>query len=76
MAQLEVTLTCPACGHASLEIMPTDRCVAFHECGGCHALITPKPGDCCVFCSYADTRCPFVQDDTACPGPAPLPRSG
>ena len=71
MADLSVTLTCPHCGHASVETMPTNGCITFHECGGCHVVLTPKPGDCCVFCSYADKCCPFEQDGTTCPGPLP-----
>ena len=27
MADLLVTVTCPTCGHAAIETMPTDRCV-------------------------------------------------
>ena len=45
---LESTLTCPVCGFASVEHMPTDACVFFHECVGCHARLRAKPGDCCV----------------------------
>ena len=41
--------------------MPTDACLFFHECAGCHALLRPKPGDCCVFCSYGSVPCPPVQ---------------
>ena len=67
MADLTVTMTCPACAHAETEIMPTDRCVFFWECPACHAVIRPKGADCCVYCSYADKRCPFVQDDGPCP---------
>jgi hypothetical protein len=73
MADLVATLTCPACGHASVETMPTAGCVAFYECPRCQAAIVPKPGDCCVFCSYGDRRCPFEQDGTVCPGPLPPP---
>ncbi len=54
-------LTCPSCGHAQREIMPTDACQWFHECPACHALLHPKPGDCCVFCSYGSVLCPPVQ---------------
>ena len=36
MAELTVTLTCPACVHASIETMPTNGCVVFHECVACH----------------------------------------
>ena len=42
MADLLVTVTCPTCGHAVVETMPTDRCVFFWECPGCHAIIRPK----------------------------------
>lgn len=61
-------LTCPHCGFASLETMPSDACVFFHECAGCHALLSPKPGDCCVFCSYGSVKCPPVQEARDCCG--------
>lgn len=67
MADLNVTLTCPACGHSAVETMPLDRCVYFYDCKGCGVVLKPKPGDCCVYCSYGDKRCPFVQDDCPCP---------
>ena len=28
----------------------------------CGALLKPKPGDCCVFCSYGDVPCPPIQE--------------
>ncbi|MCB1907979.1 MAG: hypothetical protein KDH15_11450 [Rhodocyclaceae bacterium] len=57
----ESVLTCPLCGHAKVETMPTDMCLWFYECEGCHALLRPAPGDCCVFCSYGSVPCPPVQ---------------
>ena len=54
-------LTCPLCGHASEEVMPTSNCLYFYECRGCGTVLKPKLGDCCVFCSYADVRCPSKQ---------------
>jgi hypothetical protein len=42
--------------------MPTDACQFFHECKGCGALLKPKAGDCCVFCSYGDAPCPPIQE--------------
>jgi hypothetical protein len=51
-------LVCPECEWTSVETMPTDACVFFHECGGCAAMLRPRPGDCCVFCSYGDRPCP------------------
>lgn len=59
--QLSSTLTCPACGHSKVEVMPTNACTYFYECESCRALLKPLPGDCCVFCSYATVPCPPVQ---------------
>ncbi|MEW6133511.1 MAG: GDCCVxC domain-containing (seleno)protein [Pseudomonadota bacterium] len=55
------TLTCPACGQSKTETMSTDHCQWFYECTHCQALLRPKPGDCCVFCSYGDAPCPPIQ---------------
>ena len=71
MADLLVTVTCPTCKHAAAETMRTDQCVVFYECHACGRVLQPKAGDCCVFCSYGDKRCPFVQDDRECPGILP-----
>jgi len=59
------TLACPVCGRRETETMPTDACRYVYQCRGCAALIKPKPGDCCVFCSYGDTPCPPVQEERA-----------
>ena len=50
--KLESVITCPNCGYAMKETMPTDVCQYFYECENCKALIKPKAGDCCVFYSY------------------------
>ena len=63
---LQGTLTCPHCGHRSVETMPANVCVFFHDCTGCGALLRPKPGDCCVFCSWGDVPCPPVQQQHEC----------
>lgn len=60
--ELVSTITCPSCGHRSAEMMPIDACQFFYECEGCGALLKPKAGDCCVFCSYGDVPCPPVQE--------------
>lgn len=65
---IESVLTCPVCGHARLEIMPTDACQWYYACEACHALLRPKPGDCCVFCSYGSVPCPPVQAGGKGPG--------
>ncbi len=60
-AILESVLTCPHCGFAKLETMPTDACQFFYECQQCKAVLRPLPGDCCVYCSYGSVPCPSVQ---------------
>lgn len=63
---LRSTLTCPECGWQSTDTMPTDACRYYYECGGCGVLLKPKPGDCCVYCSYGDVPCPPIQQDKQC----------
>ena len=63
---LESTIICPHCAHAAAGQMPTNACTWFYECGGCAELLRPKPGDCCVFCSYGDVPCPPKQTGAEC----------
>jgi hypothetical protein len=65
VAVLESVLTCPRCGFSSRETMPTDTCQFFYECRDCKTLLRPKPGDCCVFCSYGSVKCPPIQEQGA-----------
>ncbi|OYV57862.1 MAG: hypothetical protein B7Z71_11830 [Acidocella sp. 21-58-7] len=60
---LESTITCPHCGFQATETMPTDACQYFYECKGCGTLLRPKPGHCCVFCSFGSVPCPPIQID-------------
>ncbi|MBU6411446.1 MAG: hypothetical protein KGR98_13765, partial [Verrucomicrobia bacterium] len=60
------TVACPQCGHQKTETMPTDACLYFYECENCHATLRPKPGDCCVFCSYGSVKCPPMQSGVGC----------
>lgn len=59
---LRSTLTCPECGQSKTEQMPTLACQWFYECENCNALLRPKAGDCCVFCSYGTVKCPSMQN--------------
>jgi hypothetical protein len=61
----ESLITCPQCGLQRMETMPSDACQFFYECTGCRAVLRPKPGDCCVFCSYGSVKCPPKQEDGA-----------
>lgn len=65
---LACEITCPDCGFRSIEQMPTDACMYFYECRGCRKLLRPKQGDCCVFCSYGNVKCPPVQLEGHCCG--------
>ena len=64
--ELRSLVTCPHCGFTSEETMPTNACLFFYECHGCHALLRPQPGDCCVFCSFGSVKCPPVQQSRSC----------
>jgi hypothetical protein len=68
---LTSVITCPACGHRERETMPADACQWFYDCKGCGAVLRPKPGDCCVFCSYGTVACPPVQAGGGCRAAAP-----
>ncbi|WP_281382777.1 GDCCVxC domain-containing (seleno)protein [Povalibacter uvarum] len=63
---LESHITCPACGHVSIETMPTDACIYFFECTRCKTLLRPQAGHCCVFCSYGSVPCPPMQSAESC----------
>ncbi|MEP1197886.1 MULTISPECIES: GDCCVxC domain-containing (seleno)protein [Alphaproteobacteria] len=65
---LQSTLTCPECGHAAEETMPTDACQWFYECKSCHTVLKPLEGDCCVYCSYGTVKCPPIQEGGSCCG--------
>lgn len=56
-------ITCPICGHKKIEILPTDVCAIKYTCEECNAELTPKEGDCCVFCTYGTHKCPSMQDE-------------
>jgi hypothetical protein len=55
------TIMCPACGHQATERMSADACQYFYHCKGCGVRLKPKPGDCCVFCSYGSVPCLPIQ---------------
>lgn len=65
---LDSTITCPKCGFAKNEEMPTESCQYFYECESCKTVLKPLEGDCCVFCSYGTAKCPPIQAGTSCCG--------
>jgi hypothetical protein len=54
-------ITCPTCGFKKTEIMPTEVCQLVYKCTKCGYEMHPKKGDCCVFCTYGDHKCPSKQ---------------
>ncbi len=64
--ELRSTITCPECGRARTEIMPTDSCMFLYVCEDCGTRLQRKPGDCCVFCSYGTVNCPPIQAEATC----------
>lgn len=55
---IKSVITCPVCGYKKEEKVPTDHCLIRYTCTHCHKSLTPKKGDCCVFCSYGTVKCP------------------
>jgi hypothetical protein len=66
VTELTSTLTCPECGAATTADMPVDACQYFFDCPACGAVLKPKSGDCCVWCSYGTVPCPPVQAGDGC----------
>ena len=59
----EAILTCPKCLAKQKVTMPTNACQHFYKCANCGEMLKPKEGECCVFCSYADSLCPPKQEE-------------
>ena len=55
---LQSVVPCPRCGFAKSETMAQDACQIVYDCEGCGAVLRPKRGDCCVFCSFGSVPCP------------------
>jgi hypothetical protein len=54
-------VTCPSCGHKQSASMPLDACQHFFICQKCEQAMNQKDGDCCIFCSHGDSKCPPKQ---------------
>ncbi|MGZ3678430.1 MAG: GDCCVxC domain-containing (seleno)protein [Ktedonobacterales bacterium] len=52
---------CARCGDEREVTMPSAYCQIVYECQRCGARLSPKAGDCCVFCSYGSVPCPSMQ---------------
>ncbi len=63
MIQYVSEINCLECGMRTEEPMPATSCQVFHQCRHCGAIMQPRSGDCCVFCSHGSVPCPPVQRD-------------
>lgn len=61
-ASIKSEITCPECKYKKMEEMPTDVCLLSYTCVKCSAVLHPKEGDCCVFCTYGTHKCPSIQE--------------
>ncbi len=59
--EMHSIVTCPKCGHLESEEIPAGHSTRLYSCKSCHIVITAKPQDCCVFCSYGSNPCLSVQ---------------
>ena len=55
-------ITCPKCGFTSIEELPTEVCLLAHDCDSCGHTMRPVSGDCCVFCTHGEVKCPSMQE--------------
>lgn len=60
---LTAVITCPECGEATEEPIPEGACLFFWKCPACSTVLRPEAGDCCVFCSFGDRRCPTAEGE-------------
>lgn len=60
--KLKSKIKCPKCFFEKEEKIPENVCLPFYVCSKCGTMLKPKQGDCCVFCSYGDVKCPPKQE--------------
>jgi len=46
--------------------MPENNCQIIYICENCNEKLTPKNGDCCIFCTYGTVPCPPIQENKRC----------
>lgn len=61
---LDAVLRCPFCLGEELLRMPENFCEILRPCRFCRRIIRPRPGDCCVYCSFATVPCPPHQQES------------
>lgn len=67
-------ITCPHCHTQTTQRMPVASCDIVFNCPNCGEWLRPKPGDCCIYCSYGSQQCPPRQIEEG-RGKAELPHA-
>ncbi|MFM7678268.1 MAG: GDCCVxC domain-containing (seleno)protein [Roseiflexaceae bacterium] len=60
------SITCPHCHQITEETMHMTAIELRIRCQACGQLIVTPPAQHCVWCAYADTPCPTVQNTASC----------
>lgn len=59
------TITCPHCQGAEILELPRGASQHLFQCRVCNAILKPKSGDCCIFCSFGDLDCSSAEQNLA-----------
>jgi hypothetical protein len=59
------TITCPQCHAAEILEIPKGSSQHLYRCRACSAILKPKSGDCCIFCSFGDIDCSNAEQNLA-----------
>jgi hypothetical protein len=58
---LDAIITCPACGYQQIVTMEAFAQRTLWPCPACGSTLRPRPGEHCIYCSFASLPCPSVQ---------------
>ncbi len=58
---LDAIMTCPACGYQQMVTMEAFGQRMLWPCPACGSVLRPRPGEHCIYCSFASVPCPPVQ---------------
>ncbi|WP_305848903.1 GDCCVxC domain-containing (seleno)protein [Polynucleobacter sp. AP-Ainpum-60-G11] len=59
------TITCPFCLQSETLGIPVGGSQHLYRCRACNAILRPKSGDCCIFCSFGNIDCSSSEQNLA-----------
>ncbi|WP_370629127.1 GDCCVxC domain-containing (seleno)protein [Polynucleobacter sp. 15G-AUS-farblos] len=62
---LSSKITCPHCNATEVLSIPKGSSQHLYRCMMCSAILKPKSGDCCIFCSFGDLDCSSAERNLA-----------